>query len=279
MMDAVHLYEGTVTQFRGDGIMALFGAPIAHEDAARRGVGAALEMQRSLGDFAQESQERLGVELRFRVGMNTGLVVVGQIGDDLDMEFTAMGDTVNLAARMETASEPGSVYVTEVTYRAAREYFDFESIGELSVKGKTGFVSAYKVLGERSSITRFEAAAERGLTPYLGRQRELDLLRHYLDQVKESRGQVVLISGEAGIGKSRLLLEFRRSVRDEVIWLEGQCISYGKNIPYRPIIDVVKNAFQVEEIDSESRIIRRVDEGTAGWDGATRPRSLTSRPC
>ncbi len=266
MMDAVHLYEGTVAGFRGDGILALFGAPIAHEDTARRAVAAALEMQRSLKEFAQGIQERFEVDLRFRVGLNTGRVVVGHIGDDLDIEFTAIGDTVNLGARMESAAEPGTVYVTGHTYRAAQEYFDFEPIGPLLVKGKTESVLVYKVLGERSLRTRFEAATERGLTPYIGRQHELDLLRRHLEQVKTGRGQVVLINGEAGIGKSRLLLEFHRSIQDEATWLEGQCISYGKNIPYRPIIDIVKHAFHIEEGDSEERIIQKVEDVTAAWD-------------
>jgi class 3 adenylate cyclase/tetratricopeptide (TPR) repeat protein len=269
MMDAVHLYEGMVAGFRGDGILALFGAPIAHEDAARRAVGAALEMQRSLGDFAQDVQQRLEVGLRFRVGLNTGRVVVGQIGDDLDIEFTALGDTVNLGARMEAAAEPGTVYVTESTYRAAQEQFEFEPVKPLSVKGKADPIVAYKAVGERSVRTRFAAATERGLTPYIGRQHELDLLNRHLEQVKVGRGQVVLISGEAGMGKSRLLLEFRRSAQEEVTWWEGQCLSFGKNIPYRPIIDIVKNAFQVEENDSEADIIERLEAGTAGWDQAT----------
>jgi tetratricopeptide (TPR) repeat protein len=170
---------------------------------------------------------------------------------------------------MEAAAEPGSVYVTEDTYRATQDYFDFEPVGQISVKGKTGPILAYKALGERAWRTRFNVAAERGLTSYVGRKHELDLLRRHLDQVKGGKGQVVLISGEAGIGKSRLLLEFRRSIQEEVTWLEGQCISYGKNIPYRPIIDIVKGAFQVEESDSEAHIIQRVEEGTAGWDEVT----------
>ena len=268
MMEAVYMYEGHVAHFRGDGIMAIFGAPIAHEDSARRAVSAALEMQRSLAEFATTIEGRLGVKLSFRVGLNTGLVVVGHIGDDLTMEFTALGDTVNLAARMEGTAEPGTVYVARDTYRAVRDYFESELVGQLSLKGKQEPVQAYKVLKERAIRTRFEAATERGLTPYVGRQQDLDLLRHDLERVKDGRGQVVLISGEAGIGKSRLLLEFRRSAQDEVAWLEGQCISYGKHIPYRPIIDFVKDAFQIEESDSEVRIIQRVDEATASWNQA-----------
>ncbi len=266
MMDVVYDYEGTVAQFRGDGILALFGAPIAHEDAARRAVGAALAMQQSLGEYGREVVETYGVDLRFRIGLNTGRVVVGHIGDDLDMEFTALGDMVNVGARIEGLAEPGSVYVAENTYRAAQAYFDFEPVGQLSVKGKSESVPVYKALRERALRTRFEVSAERGFTPYVGRQHELDTLKRRLEQAKSGRGQVIFVSGEAGIGKSRLLLEFRRSLGDEVSWLEGQCLSFGKNIAYRPIIDLLQDIFSVEESDSEARVIERVDQATAGWD-------------
>ena len=271
MMDAVHRYEGTVTQFRGDGVMALFGAPIAHEDAARRAVAAALEMQKSLDEYAAEVKQRHPIECRFRVGLNTGPVVVGKISDNLDMDYTALGDTVNLAARMEELAEPGTVYLSEDTYRAVQDYFDCEPLGALTVKGKAEPVVAYRVVRETAVRTRFEAAAERGLTPFVGRDQEQTVLRGYLEQAKRGQGQVVFVSGEAGIGKSRLLLEFRRSMLDEgVTWLEGHCSSYGKNIPYLPVIDILKSDFGVEEGDNDAAIIGKVDEGTAAWDEAAR---------
>jgi len=271
MMDAVHRYEGTVTQFRGDGVMALFGAPIAHEDAARRAVAAALEMQRSLEEYASGVKKRYPIECRFRVGLNTGPVVVGTISDNLDMDYTAIGDTVNLAARMEQLAEPGTVYLTENTHRAVRDYVECEPLGSLSVKGKSEPVVAYRVLREKPVRTRLEVAAERGLTPFVGREQELSVLQGYFDQAKGGRGQVVFVSGEAGIGKSRLLFEFRRSLLDEgMTWLEGHCISFGKRIPYLPISDLIKRNFGVEEGDNDVRIIRRVDEGTAGWEDAAR---------
>jgi len=271
MMDAVHRYEGTITQFRGDGVMALFGAPIAHEDAARRAVAAALEMQKSLDEYAADVKQRHLIECRFRVGLNTGPVVVGKISDNLDMDYTALGDTVNLASRMEELAEPGTVYLSEDTYRAVQDYFECESLGALTVKGKAEPVVAYRVVRETAVRTRFEAAAERGLTPFVGRDQELTVLRGYLEQAKRGQGQVVFVSGEAGIGKSRLLLEFRRSTLDEgVTWLEGHCISYGKNIPYLPAIDILKRDFGVEEGDNDAAIIHKVDEGTAGWEEAAR---------
>ncbi|MCH7812252.1 MAG: AAA family ATPase [Chloroflexi bacterium] len=271
MMDAVHRYEGTITQFRGDGVMALFGAPIAHEDAARRAVAAALEMQQSLDEYAAEIKQRHPIECRFRVGLNTGPVVVGKISDDLDMDYTALGDTVNLASRMEELAEAGSVYLSEHTYRAVQDYFECEPLGPLEVKGKAEPVVAYRALREKAARTRFEAAAERGLTPFVGRDQELTVLRGYLEQAKRGQGQVVFVLGEAGIGKSRLLLEFRRSTLDEgVTWLEGHCSAIGKNTPYLPIIDILKRDFGVEEGDNDTAIIGKVDEGTAGWDETAR---------
>jgi predicted ATPase len=271
MMDAVHRYEGTITQFRGDGVMALFGAPIAHEDAARRAVAAALEMQESLDEYAAEVKKRHSIECRFRVGLNTGPVVVGKISDDLDMDYTALGDTVNLAARMEELADPGAVYISESTYRAVRDYFECEPLGALTVKGKSEPVVAYRALRETAVRSRFEAAAERGLTPFVGRDQELAVLRGYLEQAKRGQGQVVFVSGEAGIGKSRLLLEFRRSILEEgVTWLEGHCISYGKNIPYLPVIDILKRGFRVQEGDNDAAIIGKVDAGAAEWEEEAR---------
>ncbi len=272
MMEAVHTYEGTITQFTGDGVLALFGAPIAHEDAARRAVAAALDMQKTLGEYADTVHQKHRVQCRFRVGLNTGPVVVGRISDNLDMDFTALGDTVNLASRMEELAEPGAVYLTENTYRAASEYFEFTPLGALLVKGKSEPVVAYKALKEKGDIrTRFQAAAERGLTPFVGREQELNVLRGYFDQVKRGQGHVVLVSGEAGLGKSRLMLEFRRSIVDEPHkWLEGHCISYGKSIPYLPVADIVKRNFGVEEGDAEETIIERVERGVSHWNDDAR---------
>jgi len=271
MMQAVHRYEGTVLQFTGDGVMAIFGAPIAHEDSARRAVAAALEMQRALDDYAAEVQRRHNVQCRFRVGLNTGPVVVGKISDDLGMDFTAIGDTVNLAQRMESAAEPGAVYLAENTHRAAGDFFECEPLGTLTVKGKSAPVIAYRALRESTVRTRLEAAVERGLTPFVGRAQELTVLRGYFEQARRGQGQVVFLTGEAGLGKSRLLFEFRRTLIDEPVrWLEGNCISYGKNTPYLPVIDIVKRSFGVEEGDAEARIISRLDEGAAAWSEASR---------
>src|SRR2546421_3741067 len=176
MSEAVPQSEGRVAAFPGDGLMALFGAPMAHEDAARRAVAAALRMQSSLDDYADEVEQRHGVDCRFRVGLNTGPVVVGTVTDDLKMDFTAIGDTVNLAARMEQLADPRSVLVSEDTYRVVADFFETEPVGELVVKGKGEPVRAYRVVREKAVRTRFAAAAERGLSPLVGRQRELAIL-------------------------------------------------------------------------------------------------------
>src|SRR5919206_2616417 len=209
MTEAVHHYEGYVANFTGDGMMALFGAPIAHEDSARRAVAAAMRMQHALEQYAVQMTRRHGIQSRFRVGLNTGPVVVGTVTDDLQMDFTAIGDTVNLAARMQQVAQPGSVFISELTHRMVGGYFDCEPLGELAVKGKAQPVRAWRVIRERPVRTRLEVAAERGLTPFVGRVQELAALVESLEMARLGTGQVVLVSGEAGIGKSRLLLELR----------------------------------------------------------------------
>jgi class 3 adenylate cyclase/tetratricopeptide (TPR) repeat protein len=261
MLDAVHRHEGTVNQFTGDGIMAIFGAPIAHEDSARRAVTAALEMQRALTEYAESS----GAPVAFRIGINTGPVVVGEIGDDLKMDYTAIGDTTNLAARMEQMAEPGSVFLTESTYRAVSEYFDFEDLGPQDVKGKSEPVRVYKAVIERDVRTRMDAAVARGLSPFCGRDREVETLKGMWQEALAHRGQIVLISGEPGIGKSRLLLEFRRAIGEHVVWREAHCVSYGENIPYLPVVELIKSGFGIEDGDDEGTIIGKVDVDTAEW--------------
>ncbi len=271
MMDAVHRYEGTINQFRGDGILALFGAPIAHEDAARRAVAAAIEMQNTLKEYATKIKPKHGIDLQFRIGLNTGPVVVGKVHDNLEMDYTAYGDTMNLGARMEEMAAPGSVYLSENTYSAVADYFECESLGSLTVKGKESPVMVYKALRPKPAKTRLEAATERGLSPFVGRHHELTVLLEYIEKVKRGKGQVMLISSEAGTGKSRLLLEFQKAINDqEVKWLEGRCISFGQNISYIPFIDIIRHTFNVEEDDNNDDIIGRIDKRVSDWDKPAR---------
>ena len=197
LTEEIHRYEGTIAQFLGDGLLALFGAPIAHEDAPQRALYAALGMRERLRDYAQKLKKQ-GIEFHMRIGLNTGLVVVGKIGDDLTMEYTAMGDTVNLASRMESTAEPGTIQVSENTYRLTEGYFDFKPLGEIELKGKKEPVKAYQLLGMGRIKTRLGVSEMRGLTPFVGRQKELDQLIDCYGRAKRGQGQVVGIVGEPG---------------------------------------------------------------------------------
>jgi class 3 adenylate cyclase len=210
MLAEVHRYEGTVNQFLGDGIMALFGAPIAHEDHAQRAVHAALGIRKALEGYQEELRGRRGISFQVRQGLNTGLVVVGSIGNDLRMDYTAVGDTTNVAARLQAAADPGRIVISDAIHRLVGGYFYVRPLGEFTLKGKAEPVRAWEVLSARVARTRLEVEAERGLTPFVGRDRELRLLFECFEQAKAGHGQVVFIAGEPGIGKSRLLLEFRR---------------------------------------------------------------------
>jgi class 3 adenylate cyclase/tetratricopeptide (TPR) repeat protein len=260
----VHRFEGTINQYTGDGVMALFGAPIAHEDSPRRAVHAALGIQRAIRDVAQALQAERGLMLQMRIGINTGLVVVGKIGDDLRMDYTAVGDTTNLAARLQQLAQPGTVVISEATHRLVAGFFDTRDLGEHTVKGHTEPVRAFEVLRARGRRTRLEVAAERGLTPRVGRDRELTTLLDVFQQAKAGHGQAVSITGDACIGKSRLVLEFRRALAaagETVTWLEGQCLSFGQAIPFLPVIDQLRANFGIEEADGEPEIIAKVEDG------------------
>lgn len=270
MIDAVTRFEGTVTQFRGDGIMAVFGAPVAHEDSARGAVCAALAMRDALADYGTQLSQAGQRAFAYRIGLHTGPVIVGTIGNDFSMDYTAIGDTVNLAARMEQWAAPGTVYITGDTHRAAGPYFDCRDLGWLEVKGKAEPVRVYEALAERSYRTRLEAMAERGLTPYVGRAAQLDELRRRFEMASRGSGQVVFIAGEAGMGKSRMLLEFHRSLGD-VRWIEGRCVSWGNTSAYRPIIDIATAAFGIDECDDPATAAQRVDDAVAGWPPARAP--------
>jgi class 3 adenylate cyclase/tetratricopeptide (TPR) repeat protein len=259
----VHRFEGTINQYTGDGVMALFGAPIAHEDGPRRAVHAALGIQRALREYGQALQAERGLTLQMRIGINTGLVVVGKIGDDLRMDYTAVGDTTNLAARLQQMARPGSVVISEATHRLVSGFFETLDLDEVAVKGRAP-ARAFEVLRPRGRRARLDEAIERGLTPLIGRERELGTLRDRFQEAKAGRGQVVFIAGEAGIGKSRLVLECRRALAEAgeaVTWLEGRSISFGQSIPFLPLIDQLRVNFGIEEFDGEPEIIAKVEHG------------------
>ena len=259
----VHAYEGTVNEMTGDGIMALFGAPIAQEDAPQRAIRSAQAIHREMTKTSHKlKRETQGLPLRMRIGINTGPVVVGTLGNDLRVEFKAVGDTVNLASRMEGLAEPGTTSVTGETFKLTEGFFRFEALGEKKLKGKEKPVKAYRVLAPSTRRTRFEVAAERGLTPFIGRERELNLLHDGFERSKEGKGQALSIISEAGMGKTRLLYEFRKALTNEnVTFLEGKCLSYSRGVAYHPIIDILKSNFNIHEEDSNLTIREKIKTG------------------
>ncbi len=231
MLDAVHRWEGTVNQFTGDGIMAHFGAPIAHEDHARRALHAALEIQRGCGEYATTLRRDRGLSLQVRLGLNSGPVVVGAIGDDLRMDYTAQGLTTNLAARMQQAADPGSILVAAPTYRLGEGYFRFRSLGPIRVRGLSDPVEAHVLEAEGTVVSRLEASLRRGVSPFRGREAELRLLGETWERVVQGRGEAICLVGEPGIGKSRLAYEFQRSL-GITEGIEGAALAHARGAAY-----------------------------------------------
>jgi predicted ATPase/class 3 adenylate cyclase len=264
LIHKVHDYEGTVNEMTGDGIMALFGAPIALEDAPQRAIRSAYAIHREMTRFSDKmKQEKEGVpSLKMRIGIHTGPVVVGTLGNDLRVEFKAVGDTVNLASRIENIAEPGSTYVTEETFKLTEGFFRFEALGKKKIKGKEGAIKTYRVVAPSTRRTKFDVSAERGLTPFVGRDRELELLLDGFERTKAGRGQAFSIMAEAGVGKSRLLYEFRKAVANEdVTFMEGKCLSYSRGVAYHPVIDILKSNFDITENNDDIGIRERVIRG------------------
>jgi class 3 adenylate cyclase/tetratricopeptide (TPR) repeat protein len=259
MMAAVHQYEGTVNQVMGDGIMALFGAPLAHEDHAVRACYAALHMQAAVQQYAVEVQRTHGVPLHIRIGLNAGEVVVRSIGSDLHMDYTAVGQTTHLAARMEQMAMPGTVLITPAVLGLVEGFVQVKALGAMPVRGLRDPVEVYEVTGAGVVQSRLQAAAARGLTRFVGRQPELETLQEALAQAHAGHGQVVALVGEAGVGKSRLVYEVVHSHRTQG-WrvLESASVSYGKATPYVPVVDLLKRYCHIEERDDPRTIRAKV---------------------
>jgi class 3 adenylate cyclase/tetratricopeptide (TPR) repeat protein/ribosomal protein L40E len=260
LMDEIHRFEGTVNEFRGDGVMALFGAPVAHEDHAQRACHAALAVQKNLVPFAEKLRKEYGIDFKVRIGLNSGPVVVGSIGDDLRMDYTAQGDTANLAARMESNAKPGRVLVSEQTYRVAADFFEFKFVGKIEIKGKKEPHGAYDLVKPTDIETRIEASVARGLKELVGRDDALETLLIAFGKARRGEAQVVDVVGEAGIGKSRLVYEFEKAIRDEAAFLTGVSLHYGSKINFLPVMVIVKAAFGIEEGMTQEQVIDLMEQ-------------------
>jgi class 3 adenylate cyclase len=266
MMEAVHRYEGTVNQVMGDGIMALFGAPLAHEEHAVRACYAALRMQESVKKYAEDGRRSHGAVVKIRVGLNSGEVVVRAIGSDLHMDYTAVGQTTHLAARMEQIADPGAIVIAPDTLALAEGYVEVKSLGPVPVNGLADPVEVYEVTGAGPARTRLQAATRRGLTRFVGRDSELEQLRRAQQLASSGQGQVAAIVGEAGVGKSRLLYEFTHSHRMQGrLVLESASVSYGKATSYVPVIDLLKGYFKIHDRDDIREIRAKVTGSSSPW--------------
>jgi len=256
LSDGVHRFEGTVNQYTGDGIMALFGAPIAHEDHAQRACFAALALRDALRDFARDVKRRHGLDFATRIGLNSGEVVVGKIGDDLRMDYTAQGHTVGLAQRMEALASGGSIYLTEHTWKLAQVYFALDDLGEFTLKGVAEPMHVYELTGVGGARTRFDLSRARGLVRFVGRDAEVRTLEAALERTRRGDGQVLGIVADAGTGKSRLCFEFAERCRAQgVRVMEGRCVAHGKTLPLLPVLEVIRGYFGIEDGDGE-RVVR-----------------------
>jgi class 3 adenylate cyclase/tetratricopeptide (TPR) repeat protein len=272
MMEAVHRYEGTVNQVLGDGIMALFGAPLAHEDHAVRACYAALRMQRSVRQYAEEVRRATGLLIQIRIGLNSGEVVVRSIGSDLHMDYTAVGQTTHLAARMEQMAAPSSILLTAATLQLAEGYVQVTSLGPLPIKGLSETMEIFEAVGAGATRTRLQAAAARGLTQFVGRDAELETLRQTLARAGSGRGQIVALVGEPGVGKSRLVWEFSHSHRAQGwLVLASGSVSYGKATSYLPVIDLLKAYCGIEDRDDGRRIREKLTGKLLTLDPALQP--------
>src|SRR5262245_3063765 len=256
MMEAVHRYEGTVNQVMGDGIMALFGAPVAHEDHAVRACYAALRMQSAIRRYGEEVRRAQGVEVQVRVGVNSGEVVVRSIGSDLRVDYTAVGQTTHVASRMEQLALPGAIRITAETLRLAEGFVEVKPLGPVPVKGLDAPIEVYDLVSAGQARTRLQAAAGRGLSRFVGRDVEIDQLRAALEQARSRHGQIVAVVGEPGVGKSRLFHELIHSHRVAgCLVLQASSVSYGRATAYLPVIDLLKGYLRIDERD-DTRSIR-----------------------
>jgi class 3 adenylate cyclase len=259
MMDAVHRYEGTVNQVLGDGIMALFGAPLAHEDHALRACYAALAMQEEMRRYRENLGQSEEDGLQIGIGLNSGEVVVRSVSNDLNVDYSALGHTTHLAARMEELAGGGAVLMTGATLREVEGFIEVKSLGTVQVKGVSRPVDAYELVGATTARKRLHAAVSRGLTPFVGRKTEIEIFKGLTEQTVTGRGQVLSLVGEAGMGKSRLVHEFvHYHVPSDWLVLEATSVSYGRATAYFPIIELLRRYFAISEGEETESIQAKV---------------------
>ncbi len=269
LMDEIHKYEGTINQFTGDGVMALFGAPVALEDHAQGACYAGLAIQNAIRAYGEGINRDYGVDFKMRIGLNSGPVIVGAIGDDLRMDYTAIGDTTNLASRMENIAKPGTILVSTNTYKIAKDFFKFRPLGKVQAKGKKELQEAFELIKTGEAETRIKASIAKGLTKFVGRKNSTATLNAAYEKVCSGFGQVVGIVGEAGAGKSRLLFEFVQSLNgNDMTYLEGRCIHYGETLPYYPFIEILKKSCCIEDTDGEVLYRKKLKDNLLGVDPA-----------
>jgi class 3 adenylate cyclase/tetratricopeptide (TPR) repeat protein len=272
MMDAVHQYEGTVNQVQGDGIMAMFGAPVAHEDHAIRACYAALTMHDLVDRYSEQTRAAHHRELRIRIGLNSGEVAVRAIDSDLHLDYTGVGETTHLAARMEQLAAPGTTQITSDTLRLVSGFVKAKPLGPMAVKGLKEPVEAFQLVGAEPVRSRFEALKARGLTEFVGRQHEFDVLSAALPQARSGHLKVVGVIGEAGVGKSRLLHELARAARSQgCLVLEGGAMPYWRTTSYRPVIELLRDYFKVDAQEESTAVEAKVLAAMASLPGAQAP--------
>ena len=255
----IYHYEGTIARLLGDAMLAFFGAPLTHEDDPARATHAALDILDATREYAALAKQKYGMDFAIRIGINTGSVVVGEIGSELKYEYTAMGDAINLAARLQTAAQPMSALISQNTHRFVSPLFEFADLGQIEVKGKAEPVQIYEVVGVKADPGKLRGLA--GLTsPMVGRDAELAALLTRSDALGQGQGGVAVIIGEAGLGKSRLLIEWRKAAGREgtpsIRWAHGRCLSYGQRLAYHLLIDLIRSLLGARPASTDAEVQR-----------------------
>lgn len=252
----IYQYEGTIARLLGDAMLAFFGAPVSHEDDPERAVRSALEILQAIREYTVLTKEKYGMNFAVRIGINTGSVVVGEVGSELKYEYTAMGDAINLAARLQTAAQPMSILISQNTHRFIAPLFEFKDLGQIEVKGKAEPVQIYQPLSIKSDPGRLRGLA--GLTsPMVGRDAELTALTQLSSTLTQGKGGIAVIVGEAGLGKSRLLSEWHKNLKTGTIqWAHGRCVSYGQRLPYHLLIDLLRALIGIRSASATDAEIR-----------------------